>query len=434
MRKLFFSACLYLMMQLGFSTQGFSQLPYSFCANYHCNGVGLSDVHFDVTFTAASPALPPFSVSAISDNTGCVAIPGGAVPPNSTITFDLFKDGDPLEGVNTLDLIQISRHILGIAPLDSPYKIIAADANKSGSITAFDVVEFQKLILGIYTELPNNTTWRFVNSSFMFPDPANPFSGTMNPDTTPILPGVPETFYGIKTGDVDCSAMEFFQASDEEELTMPNLYLQANEIAEVPISFLQNIGRKGFQFGLQFDPAQIELVEVIPALGTAANYASFLDRINMSWFDMSGFPFLPNQPIYSLRIKALTPLYLADAFSLNTEKIHAESYLNNDVRLDLKLQFGTVATSEPNAAQQILDPTPNPTTTGVTIPLRLESSETVVVELLNELGQLIYQQKQTTGAGAQWIELPATAFPQAGVYLWRVQAGAASRSGKIVKQ
>ena len=44
-----------------------------------------------------------------------------------------FKDDNFLNGVTTYDLVLISKHNLGIEPLDSPYKMVAADANKSGS-------------------------------------------------------------------------------------------------------------------------------------------------------------------------------------------------------------------------------------------------------------------------------------------------------------
>ena len=53
------------------------------------------------------------------------------------------------------DLVLISKHILGNeAQFDSPYKYIAADINKSGSITAFDMVQLRQLILNITTEYP----------------------------------------------------------------------------------------------------------------------------------------------------------------------------------------------------------------------------------------------------------------------------------------
>jgi hypothetical protein len=95
-----------------------------------------------------------------------------------TYTLTPTKDDNPLNGVTTYDLVLISKHILGLEPLTTPYKMIAADANRSGSITTFDIVEFRKLILGIYNELPNNTSWRFVDKAFSFPNPNNPFQST----------------------------------------------------------------------------------------------------------------------------------------------------------------------------------------------------------------------------------------------------------------
>ena len=71
-------------------------------------------------------------------------------------------------GVSTLDLVRIQKHLLGIEALSSPYDLIAADANNSESVSAIDLVELRKLILGIYTELPANQSWRFVDKGFLF--------------------------------------------------------------------------------------------------------------------------------------------------------------------------------------------------------------------------------------------------------------------------
>ncbi|MBL0099622.1 MAG: hypothetical protein IPP49_05810 [Saprospiraceae bacterium] len=70
------------------------------------------------------------------------------------------KDGDDMNGVSTLDIVMIQRHILGIEKLKSPYLMIAADANNSGSVTASDLTELRKLVLGLLPSLPNNTSWR----------------------------------------------------------------------------------------------------------------------------------------------------------------------------------------------------------------------------------------------------------------------------------
>jgi len=49
------------------------------------------------------------------------------------------KDDDYLNGVSTYDIVLISKHILGVEALDSPYKIIAADINKSGNVSTLDI-------------------------------------------------------------------------------------------------------------------------------------------------------------------------------------------------------------------------------------------------------------------------------------------------------
>ena len=119
-------------------------------------------------------------------------------------------DDAPLNGVSTLDLILISQHILGVQPLGSPYKRIAADTNGSGHITTLDIIKLRKMILGVDTGFGNVSSWRFVDASYLFPDPANPWAEAF-PESISIQ-GLPVTsvadgdFVAIKTGDVNGDA------------------------------------------------------------------------------------------------------------------------------------------------------------------------------------------------------------------------------------
>jgi hypothetical protein len=70
-----------------------------------------------------------------------------------TYTITPSKDGDDWCGVSTFDLVVISRHILGVQTFTSDYQYVAADINKSNSVTTFDVVELRKLILFIYNRV-----------------------------------------------------------------------------------------------------------------------------------------------------------------------------------------------------------------------------------------------------------------------------------------
>lgn len=129
--------------------------------------------------------------------------------------FSLYpqRNDSPLNGVTTYDLVLISKHILGIEPLDSPYKLIAADANLDGQITTADVVLLRKLILGIIPRLPSDKSWRFVKNGHLFlnyQDPQHP------PFPERIwVPFVVEppwysnlySFVGVKIGDVNGSAV-----------------------------------------------------------------------------------------------------------------------------------------------------------------------------------------------------------------------------------
>ncbi|RLA19607.1 MAG: hypothetical protein DRQ56_05050, partial [Gammaproteobacteria bacterium] len=84
------------------------------------------------------------------------------VNPLLSYTIEPKRDDNHMNGVSTLDLVRIQKHLLGLEPFTSPYKLIAADANNSESVTALDLVEIRKLILGLNLEFPNNESWRFV--------------------------------------------------------------------------------------------------------------------------------------------------------------------------------------------------------------------------------------------------------------------------------
>ncbi|MFN9380605.1 MAG: hypothetical protein ACK6BQ_11660, partial [Bacteroidota bacterium] len=71
-----------------------------------------------------------------------------------------------LNGVSTFDLVLISKHILGVQPLNTPYKLIAADVNNSKSVTTLDLIQLRKLILNIDATFANNSSWRFVDASY----------------------------------------------------------------------------------------------------------------------------------------------------------------------------------------------------------------------------------------------------------------------------
>ncbi len=119
------------------------------------------------------------------------------------------REGDDRNGVTTLDLVKIQKHLLGLEAFTTPYQFIAADVNNSKNITAIDIIQLRKLILGYTDTIPNNQSWRFVEKQFTFPDPLNPWLSVW-PEVYPIVPFAQSMndvdFHAIKVGDLNLSA------------------------------------------------------------------------------------------------------------------------------------------------------------------------------------------------------------------------------------
>lgn len=132
------------------------------------------------------------------------------VPGAEDYTITPVYDVNDGNGVSTFDALLINKHTLDIEPLDSPWKIIAGDANRSNSVTTFDISEVRKIILGINTAFPSNTSWRFFPATTTFANPLQPFSGGLPAESISIsdlqADNLNASFKGVKAGDVNNSA------------------------------------------------------------------------------------------------------------------------------------------------------------------------------------------------------------------------------------
>ena len=117
-----------------------------------------------------------------------------------------YLNSDITNGVTVYDLVLISQHILGLNLLDSPYKLIAADANNNQLVTTLDLIAIRKVILQMEVAFPNNTSWRFVDAQHIFPNPYAPwgFPETIN-FTFLETNYLDSDFIGVKVGDVNGS-------------------------------------------------------------------------------------------------------------------------------------------------------------------------------------------------------------------------------------
>jgi len=63
--------------------------------------------------------------------------------------LSIIKPDQGNNGVSTMDLIDVQKHVIQTKPFDSNLKLAAADANKSGSVTTLDMIKIRRVILGM---------------------------------------------------------------------------------------------------------------------------------------------------------------------------------------------------------------------------------------------------------------------------------------------
>ena len=135
----------------------------------------------------------------------------GDVPVNRAVSLKLTHSGIAVNGVSTYDFVLGVRHILGINRFENPAHYIAADINRSGAITAFDLTQMRQLILGITEDFPNNGAWRFVEKSQLENlevvqgevDYMGNFTDVFTVEESPLT----VDFIGIKIGDLSGNAI-----------------------------------------------------------------------------------------------------------------------------------------------------------------------------------------------------------------------------------
>jgi len=372
---------------------------------------------------------------------------GFNLPGNSNYTITPERDDNILNGVTTFDLVLISKHILQIDLLDSPYKMIAADINHSGSITTIDLVYLRKVILFIDDEFPGNTSWRFVDAEFIFPDPLNPFA-TSFPEVFTIN-GLSDDevadFVGVKIGDVNVSAApndltgsgDDRDADDELVFTLVNQKLKAGETCRFDFQAQDFDQVQGFQFTMSFNENAIEFNEVKAAELTNISDANFglhkLDEgiITASWNTLGDAQSIENgKALFSFSFTALEDGQLSDLINLNSRFTKAEGYDQNG-KLDLSLKFvdenGIVETQF-----ELFQNQPNPFKNETVVGFNLPENGKVTFKVFDISGRMIKLVEGDYSKGYNEISINRNELQSSGVLYYQLESAEHIAAKKMI--
>jgi hypothetical protein len=336
-----------------------------------------------------------------------------------------------LNGVTTYDLVLISKHILGLVPFNSAYKMIAADANRSGSITTLDIVELRKLILGTYEELPNNTAWRFVDQSFVFPNPFNPFS-TAFPEnkTRGSVQGsqMAEDFVSVKIGDVNGTAKANGLMTSEERSSNALLFdldhrmVRYDEIFEVNLRADQIV--EGYQFTL--NTVGLEILEVSGKQMSQGNFAVFNSEaaLTTSWSMPEGAT--AEVAEFTLKFRATQSGQLNEMLGISSRITMSEAYSakeSNDSKvIDVALRFHNNEGSITQGNEfELYQNAPNPFVDKTVIAFNLPEATQATLTIYDQTARLVYTQVGDFDKGYNTFIIDGQLISTTGTLLYKLE-------------
>lgn len=348
-----------------------------------------------------------------------------------------------LVGVTTYDLVLTSKHILALEPFNSLYQTVAADVNRSNSVTTFDIVETRKLILGIYDTFPYVPAWR-ITRPVADPSQISNFSALKDTYKITLNNLVDDItlqnlhFIGIKYGDVNASASLTDEPGADDRYTAPPIllrtddrWLEAGEEAVIRFNLAESATLEGWQLALEAEPCKLRIlgVEGLPD----DHFVLKGPELRALWANGVGAFFDKGDPVIELKIKALQATKISDGLFLNSAKLRPEAYTTKvnsaPDRRPMLLHFG----ENTDASATFFPPRPNPFAAETSFEILLENAASAHLEVFDLNGRRVFSETYDLEAGFHSLRLPASALQGKGVFAYRLGVGEAVSRGRLVR-
>ncbi len=364
------------------------------------------------------------------------------IPAGGSITFKPTRNEDPLNGVSSIDLAIIQRHILGVQPLTSFYQRVAADVNRSGSISGIDLVDMRRLILGVIPYFTLNNSWRFIPSNYSFP--------------TGSIIGYPETitydnvlenhndahFVAIKIGDLNRSALVGTAPKGNVRNEHPMKIILEDTAIEADknysISFKANdFGQvMAYQGTLEFDT---EVLDYQGFSSTDKNLAMNEDKaergqLPLLWFSEKAHTFEDNETLFTLHFKGKKTIpSLENVLNFNSSVTAIAGYREEDNKEPIELFFQKTLFSSKKELF-LYSNHPNPFSKQTTLRFWQPTASDVTLTVYDLSGRVVLQRQTQSNIGFNELQLSESDCPNAGIYFYELQTATAKVQGKVVKE
>lgn len=385
-------------------------------------------------FLGAQPGSFEDAISTATNQEGNYAFANMEV--GKSYHVDAEKDDDHLNGVTTLDLILIQKHVLGTRQIEDPYLMLAADVNKDLRITSLDLVDLRKLILGITDRFPSKDSWTFVHADqdidqgarFGLPLEESYFIDNLQAD-------IDVQFIGIKTGDISGDAVAHSTGiSSGRSLSQTewnyNIKPLADGLTSIEIVAVEDQVIDGFQGALSWDEGQ-QLMSI--ESGTIAlssdHYNDALvgaGLLPISYASQEGEEISKGDVLFTLIFESSSTIDI----DLDERTMSAQVYAD-DTPSDLIITpQESIVEFEQIALQQN---TPNPWSENTVIAADLPIDGEVTLRIFDLQQKVIHQESRWVEKGSTIFRISQEDVSQVGLYFYEVEIGGHVARHKMIK-
>ncbi len=327
------------------------------------------------------------------------------------------SDEDVLNGVSTIDLVLIQKHILGIGNgFTKAHDLLAADANNDGRVTAADIAVIRKVILGVRQDFKNNS-WVAISSE----TGERELNVTLTEDTN-------VNFDVVKIGDLNNTAGNVIESrsGDIVSLELDNAVLSEGEVVEVPV-YASNFGDvRGGQFAVSINGLNVEAVKSGKLNLDASNYNVKDNNLLVSWSEVEGQDVADGEVLFTLVLKSTSEVSLRSALRMNDSKLRSEAYKGSD------LEISDISLSYRNASYALYQNTPNPFVSETTIGFELPEASEYTLTVYDVTGKLVKVITAEGEAGYNAQTISKKDLDVSGVLYYRLESGDYTATKKMV--
>lgn len=369
------------------------------------------------------------SMTSSTNDAGQYSFP--SMPLGGTYDIVPTKTDNAMDGVSTLDLILIQRHILKLKDLDTPFKMIAADINNDGLLNGSDLISLRRVILGKTDEFVNNTSWRFIDQGFSFEE-ENPLGENVPEEYSinQLSEDMAVDFIAVKTGDVNNTISDELMnisndVRNEKTLSLEtiNQAFEAGDKVSVVINTAKATTLNGFQFTINFDNSSLTYE------GNTTNEINIEDDnfgfgliergvITTSWNNDQALEIQNGDALFTLEFTAKKAGNIQDVVGINSSILTAEAY---DANFNpMNIEFNAENAFVPG--YELYQNTPNPFSEKTSISFDLPVSESVTLKMFDVTGRVLKVITDSYTAGTHSVVVDTKEINATGVVYYTLES------------